>query len=315
MFNRLKETFNAFIRAVTEKELSEKELNKILRTLEIQLITNDVAVPVAKKITLSMKKKLIGLRVKRLSDPLHIVKNALGEEILKILVPRQNNIDLIELIHDRREQNLENIAKGQDWKPFIVLFLGPNGSGKTTTIAKIAWKLKKEKLQSVLVASDTFRAGAIEQLEKHANAIGVSFIKRPYGSDPASVAYDAIMHAKARKKDAVLIDTAGRLSSNVDLIEEMKKIARVSKPDLKVFVADALSGNDLAIQAEEFSKHVGIDANVLTKVDADVKGGAALTLTYTTKAPIIFVGIGQKYSDLIKFNVKWFIKKILGEKE
>jgi len=311
MFNKLKEVFSGFLRSVTEKELSEKELDRVLRILELQLISNDVAVSVAKSITMSLKKRLIGKKVRRFTDLRAYVRGLLENELKKILQPKEP-IDLINEIKRRREENLKAVSKGGEWKPYVILFLGPNGSGKTTTIAKIAWLAKKNNLLPVLVASDTFRAGAIEQLEKHANAVGVPLIKRPYGSDPASVAYDAIMHAKARKRDVILIDTAGRLGTNIDLMEEMKKIARVSKPDIKIFVADALSGNDLAVQAREFHENVGIDANVLTKVDADVKGGAALTLTYITRAPIVYIGIGQKYSDLMPFDVNWFIKNILG---
>lgn len=311
MFEKLKKAFSDFIRVVAEKELSESNLRRELRKLELLLISNDVAVEVARGLTSAISKELLGKRVKRFSDLSSLIRGILEQKLKEVLLI-DKKIDLIKIVEERKRLNVEEMKKSGEWKPYIILFLGPNGSGKTTTIAKLAYLAKKHNLSPVLVASDTFRAGAIEQLERHAKKIGVTMIKRPYGSDPASVAYDAISHAKARKKDLILIDTAGRLGTNIDLMEEMKKIARVSKPDFKIFVADALSGNDLVIQAREFNKHVGIDGNILTKVDADVKGGAALTLTYTTNAPILYIGIGQKYSDLIPFNSDWFIKKILG---
>ena len=311
MFNKLRDAFSNLIRTLTEKELSEGELNKVLRLFELQLISNDVAVEVAKEISSSIKKQLLGVKVKRFSNIRDYVEQILREEIRKILEPKEA-IDLITKVKKRREKNLESLTKNGGWVPYVILFLGPNGSGKTVTIAKIAWLMKRNNLTPVLVASDTFRAGAIEQLEKHAKAIGATIIKRPYGSDPASVAFDAITHAKAKKKDVVLIDTAGRLGTNVDLMEEMRKISRVSKPDLKIFIADALAGNDLVVQAREFNEYVGIDGNILTKIDADVKGGAALTVAYITKAPILYVGVGQRYSDLLPFNVNWFLKNILG---
>ncbi len=311
MFDRLKKAFSEFIKTISEKELSEKDLRKEIRRLELMLISNDVAVEVARNITKTISGELLGTRVRRFTDISMLIKQVLEQKLREFLLA-DKKIDLIAITKERRRANVDELRKGNEWRPYVVLFLGPNGSGKTTTIAKLAYLAKKNDLSPVLVASDTFRAGAIEQLEKHAKNIGVPIIKRPYGSDPASVAYDAISHAKARKKDLVLIDTAGRLGTNVDLMEEMKKIARVSKPDLKILVADALSGNDLVIQAREFNENVGVDGNILTKVDADVKGGAALTLTYITNAPILYIGIGQKYSDLIPFDSNWFIKKILG---
>ena len=310
MFDKLKEAFNSFAKAIVEKELSEKDIDRHLWELELKLISSDVASPVAKNITEELKRELLGARIKRFTDTKKFLQdNLVG--IIKRLFPN-NEAGLIEIIKKRRKANLEGIKEGLKWHPFVVLFLGPNGSGKTTTIAKMAWKLKQEKLLPLLVAADTFRAGAIEQLEKHSKKIGVPIIKRKYGVDPASVAFDAVSHASARKMDAVLIDTAGRLGSDVDLLQEMKKIARVIKPDYKILVVDALSGNDIAYQAERFAREVGVDGNIITKLDADVKGGAALTLVYVTNAPIIYAGVGQKYDDLILFNLDWFIDKIFS---
>jgi len=310
VFEKIKGAFSSFIKAVAEKDITENELENYIWDLEIALISSDVAAPVAQRITQELKETLIGKRIRRFTDMKSFLMNRLMEYI-KSIFPN-NKIDLIKLALERRKVNLNTVREGGSWRPFIVLFLGPNGSGKTTTIAKLAWKMKKEKLIPLLVAADTFRAGAIEQLEKHGRAIGVPIIKRRYGDDPASVAYDAISHAIAKRRDAVLIDTAGRLGSDIDLLNEMAKIARISKPDLKVLVIDALSGNDIANQAEMFANHVGVDCNILTKVDADVKGGAALTLVYTTKAPICYLGIGQNYDDLMEFDLNWFLDKIFS---
>jgi len=165
----------------------------------------------------------------------------------------------------------------------------------------------------IIAACDTFRAGAIEQLGKHAENLGIKLIKHDFGSDPAAVAYDAIEHAKARHKDVVLIDTAGRMQTNINLMEEMKKIKRVAKPDMIIFVGDALTGNDAIEQAKKFHEAVGIDGVILTKVDADAKGGAALSIAYTIKKPLYFIGIGQEYDKQIPFKADWMMKKIFGE--
>jgi len=185
-----------------------------------------------------------------------------------------------------------------------------NGSGKTLSIAKIATLLKKQGMSSVMAAGDTFRAGAIEQLGIHADRVGVKLIKHGPGADPAAVAYDAIEHAKAKHKDVVLLDTAGRMQTNVNLMDEMAKIKRVAKPDLILFVGDALAGNDAVDQAKRFNEIVGIDGVILTKVDTDAKGGSALSVAYTIGKPLLFVGIGQEYEDQIPFDVQWMMDNI-----
>ncbi|MCK4443162.1 MAG: signal recognition particle-docking protein FtsY, partial [Thermoplasmata archaeon] len=150
----------------------------------------------------------------------------------------------------------------------------------------------------------------IEQLTIHSERLGVKIIKHKSGSDPAAVAYDAVEHARARYKDIVLIDTAGRMQTNINLMDEMKKIKKVSSPDLIVFVGDALAGNDAVEQAVTFNEAVGIDAAILSKIDADAKGGAALSITHSIGKPIIFVGTGQEYDDLYAFDAKWMIERI-----
>ncbi|MCR8433026.1 MAG: signal recognition particle-docking protein FtsY [Crenarchaeota archaeon] len=307
MFDALRRAVAGLVEKIAYKELSESDLTRILFEFELNLIAADVAASVASEISKAVLNKLKGQTVGRFSDTRKLVLNAVREELSQILAIRP--LDILKKIQEQRNANLSS----SQWKPFVIVFLGPNGSGKTTTIAKIANLLKKSGFSVVLACSDTFRAGAIEQLEEHAKRLGIRMIKREYGADPASVCFDAIAHAVAKKIDVVLIDTAGRLATDVDLIAEMQKIVRVSKPDIRCLVVDALMGNDLVVQAELFNNGVGIDCSVLTKVDADVKGGAAITLIHVTKKPIEFIGVGQKYEDLKKFEHEWFLEKIIGE--
>jgi len=308
LFESLKKAFSKLVDKVAYKELTEKNLENVLFDFELDLISADIASNVARDITTRIKNRLKGQLVRRFTDIKNIIRNVLREELESIL--NVGDLDLISLAMQRKTENIEN--KEGKWRPFVIVFLGPNGCGKTTTIAKLAYKMKQNNLSVVLACSDTFRAGAIEQLKKHAQKLKIHMIKREYGADPASVGFDAITHATAKKKDVVLIDTAGRLGTDMDLIGEMKKIVRVTSPDVRCLVVDALMGNDLVTQAEMFGGEVGIDCSILTKVDADVKGGAAITLCYITKKPISYIGVGQKYEDLIKFDPSWFIKKVLG---
>ena len=195
-------------------------------------------------------------------------------------------------------------------QPFVIVFFGINGTGKTTTIAKIANLLLKNKISCVLAASDTFRAASIEQLQIHADKLKIKLIKHDYGADPAAVAFDAIKHAKAHKIDVVLIDTAGRMHTKENLLSEMEKICRVTKPDLKIFVAESIAGNDAIQQAKNFNETIGIDGAILTKADVDEKGGTAISISYIIKKPIFFLGTGQNYSDLKSFDKTEFIKEL-----
>jgi len=204
-------------------------------------------------------------------------------------------------LNSKNSKDLEN-SKNFQSKPYTLCFVGINGSGKTTTIAKVAKLLLNNNLSVVLAAADTFRAAAIDQLQIHADNLGVKLIKHDYGSDPAAVAYDAIAHAKSKNIDVVLIDTAGRMHSNINLTDEMKKIIRVANPDLKVFVGESITGNDCVEQAKTFNEAIEIDAIILSKADVDEKGGAAVSVSYVTGKPIIYIGIGQEYEDLKKFN-------------
>jgi len=300
----LKKGLRRFLDKITKTELSPKKLEPIVEELKIALLENDVAFSVAEAICEELMRELTGVRVGRMSDKKAFVREALRNTILRVLGP-EGPPDLEEMIRARR-------AEGE---PFSILFVGFNGSGKTTTIAKIAKKLKDEGFRVVMACSDTFRAGAIEQLEEHGRRLGIRVLKHKYGADPAAVAYDAIAHARARGLDVVLIDTAGRIQTDRNLMDELAKIKRVAEPDITILVVDALTGNDAAVQAEMFDKAVGIDGAVLTKVDADVRGGAALSVAYVTGKPIFFIGVGQGYDDLKPFVPEEFADMILPSGE
>jgi fused signal recognition particle receptor len=192
-----------------------------------------------------------------------------------------------------------------------MVFLGFNGSGKTTTIARIGYLLKKNGLSCVFAAADSWRAAAIEQLEEHGSKLGIEVIKHKYGADPAAVIFDAVKHARAKDMDVVLADTAGRSHSNVNLMDELKKIIRVNKPDLKILVLDALAGNDIYDQCKLFNDAVGVDALIITKADVYEKGGATLSASFTIKKPILYIGVGQEYENLERFDPDKMVEKLL----
>jgi fused signal recognition particle receptor len=296
MLDKLKNSFSKFVK----RTLRDKKLENSIGELKLLLLSNDVALDTADEIC----EKLVDLyneeQIGRLTSSKKVLFNTLKEVITEILTP-DYNIDLTKEIKKKNSKNL----------PYVIVFLGINGTGKTTTMAKIAHYLNKNNISSVAAAADTFRAGAIEQLTYHMDNVNVRVIKHDYNSDPASVCFDAINHAKAKNINVVLIDTAGRQVTDKNLMTEMQKIVRISEPDLIVFVGDSLAGNDALYQAKEFKKKVGIGAIILTKLDADARGGAALSISFETKAPIIFIGVGQKYDDLEPFDRDLFISNIL----
>jgi len=300
MFEKLKSGLKSLVNKVTTTELKAENLRPILQDFKITLAENDVAFPVADRVCDALEKRLTGVQVKRLEDRRKIVEENLRQVLLEVMLTN-NKIDLQKMVEEKRR-------KGE---PFVLLFVGINGTGKTTTIAKVAQFLRDKGCSVVLACSDTYRAGSIEQLEEHAKRLGMRIITHKYGADPAAVAYDAISHAKAHGINAVLIDTAGRMQTNQNLMNELAKVKRVVAPDLTVLTVDSLTGNDAVMQAEEFHKSVGIDATILTKVDADVKGGSALSVTYVTQKPILFIGVGQAYKDLELFNPEKFVNMIL----
>ena len=300
MFEKLRKGLSSAVNKIVVTELKAEKLRPILDDFRLNLIENDVAVPVAYHITEELEKRLDGVEVKRLGDRKELVKDTLHEILIEILTTKEE-INLLENVEQKRQMK----------EPYTILFVGINGTGKTTSIAKVAQFLMKNGYSVVLSCSDTYRAGSIEQLEEHAKKLGVRMIKHKYGSDPAAVAYDAISHAQSRGINVVLIDTAGRIQTDRNLMSELTKIKRVVSPDLTVLVVDALIGNDAVMQAEEFHKSVSIDGTILTKVDADVKGGASLSVAHVTGKPIVFIGVGQNYEDLEAFEPERFTQMIL----
>jgi len=300
MFRKLREGLSGLVDKIVTTELKAENLHPVLQDFRLSLIENDVAVSVADHICGELEARLDGVQVKRLEDKRQVVRDSLRRVLLEIMVTGEK-IDLLTMVEKKRGLG----------EPFVVVFVGINGTGKTTSIAKVARLLMKHGYSVVLACSDTYRAGSIEQLEEHAKRLNVRMIKHTYGADPAAVAYDAINHAKAHGVGAVLIDTAGRIQTDRNLMNELVKIKRVINPDLTILTVDSLTGNDAVMQAEEFNKSVGIDGTILTKVDADVKGGSALSVTYVTKKPIVFIGTGQKYEDLKEFKPEEFTQMIL----
>lgn len=295
IFSKIKGLFGADV------EISEGETKELFDQFELALLESDVSYLTAQALIEDLKRRLVGKRVKA---------GKIQEE-----VRREIAFSLATILQTSKSDFYSKIekAKAKGQTPFIVLFLGPNGMGKTTTIAKVAHNLKKRNISSVISASDTFRAAAIEQSIHHGEKLGVKVVKHKYGADPAAVAYDAIAHAKAHKVDVVLIDTAGRQDTNVNLLSEMQKIVRVVKPDVKVFIAEAIAGSSLVNQVKAFNEKLGIDGIILTKLDCDAKGGGSLSIAYECKLPVYFVGTGQGYDDLLEFNESWIVKNIMAE--
>ncbi len=270
---------------IVTKKIDEKQFEELFWNLELILLENNVAVEVIEKIKSDLKEELVDKPIQR------------GKVLDRISGVLKNSV---EGLFDVEQFDLLERVKVKS--PFIICFVGINGSGKTTTIAKIAQLLMDNDLKCVMAAADTFRAASIEQLEEHANNLGVKVIKHDYGSDAAAVAFDAVRYAESKGTDVVLVDTAGRLQSNVNLMDELKKVIRVVKPDLTLFVGESITGNDCVNQAREFNEIVGIDGIILSKADIDEKGGAAISVSYVTKKPILFIGTGQEYKDLKEFN-------------
>jgi len=300
MFDRLKQAFASVTSAVREKELSDAQLDQIVFDFQLSLTESDVAQSVAEALTNEVQKSLVGVRVDRSADPSEVVGERLAE-VLRTAFVKAGTVDLLGNIREKKKTG----------EPYSILFLGINGTGKTTTVAKVADLLKKNGMSVVCAAGDTHRPGAIEQLTEHADRLSVKVVSQRYGADPAAVGRDGILYAKSHHTDCLLIDSAGRMQTNQNLMEEMSKIVRVVKPDFRIFVADALTGNDAVSQAELFNQHVGFDGAILTKADADVRGGAALSIVYTTGKPVLYLGVGQGYGDLEPFDSQKFLDSLL----
>lgn len=301
MFEKLKNAVGLVIDKLSQTELSDDNLDPLLWEFKIGLLENDVALSVADEVCDEIKGRLLGEAVGRFENKKERVNDALRDGLYKVLKAPMN-MDLLEAVAIKRRERA----------PLIIVFVGVNGTGKTTTIAKVANLLLKKGYSVVLAGGDTYRAGSIEQLEGHAKRLGIRVIKHPYRSDAAAVAFDAINYARSHGINAVLVDTAGRMQTNRNLIDEMKKIVKVAKPDLTVLVVDALAGNDSVEQARIFDEAVGINGVILTKLDADVKGGAAISIAFAVKKPILFLGIGQFYDDLTSFDPRFVVESIVG---
>ena len=300
MFERLKQAFSSITSAVKEKQLGEEDLDKVVFDFQIALVESDVAQGVAEALTAEVQRSLTGTKVDRSVDPSEVGGEGLTSS-LKAAFDKAGSVDIVANIRE----------KSRGGEPYVILFLGINGTGKTTSVAKLASFLKKSGLSVVCAAGDTHRPGAIEQLTEHADRLSLKVVSQRYGADPAAVGRDGVLYARAHHADCLLIDTAGRMQTNQNLMEEMSKIARVVKPDFRVFVADALTGNDAVSQAELFNQHVGFDGAIVTKAGAAVHGGAALSIVYSTGKPVIFLGVGQGYDDLVPFDTQKFLGSLL----
>ncbi len=283
--------FSRLVKRISTSELKREEFEEFFSEFEMALLENNVALEVVDKIKETLDKELVGNHFGR-GEAENKIGEALRKAIDSVLIEGE---DLIEKIRAKEGS-------------YVILFFGINGSGKTTSIAKLAYKLKKEGISCVLCAADTFRAAAIEQLETHALKIGVPIIKKEYMADPASVAFEAIQYAKKNKIKVVLIDTAGRMYTKANLMREMEKIVRVANADMKIFVGESITGNDATEQAKTFNESAGIDGVILSKADIDDKAGTILSVGYITGKPILFLGVGQEYSDLKRFQKKDVLK-------
>jgi fused signal recognition particle receptor len=287
----------SFFKKITSKiskiKISEKEFDVYAEELEMLLLENNVALEVAEEIIKELRKDIVGKELLK-KEVEEEIKDSIKNIIRKILI---EPFDLIQKIKNKNE-------------PYVILFCGINGSGKTTTVAKIAEFLKKNKISCVLAAGDTFRAASIEQLQKHGEKLRIKVIAQDYGADPAAVGFDAINYAKKNKIDCVLIDTAGRMHTAKNLLKEMEKIVKVCKPDTKIFIGESITGNDAIEQVRSFDWAIGIDGIILTKADIDEKGGTSLSVGYVTKKPILFLGTGQEYEAIEPFDKKKFVERL-----
>ena len=305
MFDKLKKALSSVgIKNIGQKEISEKEIDDNLFDLQLALLESDVAQEVIDDLSAKLKKELAGVKLERGQHNIENVIRTNIQSTIAEMFTKAGKIDLIQKIKVKRE------ARGG---PFVIVFLGINGTGKTTTVAKMAHLLRKNGISVVLAAGDTHRAGAIEQLTQHAEKLSLKVISQRYGADPSAVARDAVDFGRKHHIDAVLIDTAGRMQTAKNLMDEISKIVRVVKPDVKLFIGDSLAGNDTINQAREFFQYTNFDGAILTKTDADAKGGAAISIVHITSKPIVYLGVGQDYDNIITFDSDKFLESIFGD--
>jgi fused signal recognition particle receptor len=276
--------------------ISSRDIDESLSDLEMGLLESDVAFSATDAILTRVREDLTGSTRKIGTSVDDVITGALSDALLSVL---GEGVDILEFIESRE-------------KPVKILFTGVNGTGKTTSVAKVARFMMKNGLTVAIGAGDTFRAGAIEQIDVHGQRLGIKVIQHQDGSDPSAVLYDTVQYAKAHGIDVVLGDTAGRFHNRVNLMNQLSKIRRVIQPDLIVYVDEAVAGNDAVIRAEEFAKSVGMDAVMLTKVDMDPKGGAAISIAHAVGKPLLFIGTGQGYDDIMVFDPKTVVADLLS---
>ena len=305
MFEKLRKIFSETAKNLGQKSISKKDIDSILDDLQISLMENDVAHEIVDEMTSKIKTQIMDLKLERNENSDQVITTKLYSFLHELFLSTNTKTDVIQSILEKKKSKAG---------PYSIVFLGINGTGKTTTVAKFCKLLRDMGISVVLAAADTHRAGAIEQITHHGNNLNVKVISQRYGADPSAVARDALEHAKKNYIEAVLIDTAGRMQTSKNLMEEVSKIIRVIKPDLKIFVGDSLAGNDTVNQAREFYEYTKYDGSILTKSDADSKGGAAISIAYLTHKPILYLGIGQGYGDLEKFDHDRFLDSIFKDK-
>ncbi|HEX6379548.1 MAG TPA: signal recognition particle-docking protein FtsY, partial [Nitrososphaeraceae archaeon] len=305
MFEKLRKIFSETAKNLGQKSISKKDVDSIIDELQISLMENDVAHEIVDEMTLKIKTEITDLKLERSENSDQVITTKLYSFLHELFLSTNTKTDIIQSILEKKKSKAG---------PYSIVFLGINGTGKTTTVAKFCKLLRDRGISVVLAAADTHRAGAIEQITHHGNNLNVKVISQRYGADPSAVARDALEHAKKNYIEAVLIDTAGRMQTSKNLMEEVSKIIRVIKPDLKIFVGDSLAGNDTVNQAREFYEYTKYDGSILTKSDADSKGGAAISIAYLTHKPILYLGIGQGYGDLEEFDHDRFLDSIFKDK-
>lgn len=293
-----KEGFFSRLRSkISKSEVTTEEFEFYSEDLRMLLLENNVAFEAADRVITALKEMIVGKELLK-KEVEQYIRNSL-RDIIEEMLP--DSLDFISKIKSKESFSSE---------PFVIMFAGINGAGKTTTIAKVAHLLKKSDISCVMAAGDTFRAASIEQIKTHGARLGVPVISQQYGADPASVGFDAIAYAKKHKISCVLIDTAGRMHTAKNLLKEVEKIAKVCKPDLKIFIGESITGNDAVEQARAFNEAIGIDGIILAKADIDEKGGTALSVSFITKKPILFLGVGQEYDDLEIFDKVKFTERL-----
>ncbi|CAN5627976.1 hypothetical protein BH18THE1_BH18THE1_17200 [soil metagenome] len=305
MFEKLKKIFSETTKNLGQKSFSKKDIESILNELQISLMENDVAHEIVDEMASKIRTEMLDLKRERNENSDEVITTKLYSFLHELFLSTNTKANVIQSILEKKKSKAG---------PYSIIFLGINGTGKTTTIAKFCKLLRDRGISVVLAAADTHRAGAIEQITHHGTNLNVKVISQRYGADPSAVARDALEHAKKNYIDVVLIDTAGRMQTSKNLMEEVSKIIRVTKPDMKIFVGDSLAGNDTVNQAREFFQYTKYDGSILTKSDADSKGGAAISIAYLTHKPILYLGLGQGYGDLEEFDHDKFLDSIFKDR-